>query len=165
MVVTNGSMRCVVLAVLMCSACRSPASEPSASYSRELQRVGTPADGLTLRSIRTAAEGDRVRVVLELGGDVVPATEARLEAEPPAIVVELAGVRRDATGNRPLRSEAGEPFGEVVPVNAGPVKAYGRRLALDDSLVTYEIQLTRPAAFRLEALREPVRIVVEVPAR
>ncbi len=118
-------------------------------FSREAQEIGEPTDGLTLRAIRTESRDGFHRFVFDLDGDVLPRSRARLLDDSSGIEIAIGGVRMDETGNRPLVNEAGEPFGSPVPVEAPPIVSYGRKLVLDDSLVAYEIKLSRPASFRL----------------
>lgn len=155
----------------------SGASEPAPvsgsnadGFSLARQTVGEPADGLVLRSIRHAPHPGYYRLVFDIAlseGVVatrVPVATAVYRAHDKSIAVQIAGVRHDLTGNRPLRTESGEAFGKPVPVDRPPVSHYARELVLDDSLVAYRIQLTRTARFRLHALEDPARVVLDVEA-
>jgi hypothetical protein len=132
------------------------------------QAVGHASDGMTLRSIRHAPHPAFHRVVFDIGlaegalATSVPYATASYREHDKSIAIHISGIRHDLTGNRPLRNEAGEPFGKPVPVDRPPVSYFARELVLDDSAVTYRIQLTRRARFRLHALRDPVRIVLDV---
>lgn len=130
-------------------------------FSRTPQEVGEPTDGLTLQEIQSEAHDTFHRLVFELEGDTLPATRAHLDAEEPTIEIAMAGVRMDETGNRPLVNEAGDPFGDPVPVGNEPVVEYGRKLVLDDSLIAYEIRLSRPASFRLDS-EGTTRVILDI---
>jgi hypothetical protein len=137
-------------------------------FSLAAQRVGRPADGLVLRSIRHAPHTGYHRVVFDLGlaegrlARAAPAATASYRAHDQVIEVVIHGVRDDLTGNLPLRNEAGEPFGKPVPIDVPPIAWYGRAQVLDDSAVAYEVKLRREGRFRLLGLDEPARIVVDV---
>ncbi|MBW2456141.1 MAG: hypothetical protein JRI68_16600 [Deltaproteobacteria bacterium] len=166
----------VALATLGCAGTRSePASgEPSVeaegtrAFSLEPQRVGTAADGLSLRSIRHAAHDGFYRLVFDIAmaegklATTIPATAATYRERDRSIELTIAGIRHDLTGNLPLQSEAGDSLGKPVTVNRPPVSHFARELSLDDSLVAYRIQLTREARFRLQGLDQPARIVLDV---
>ena len=131
-------------------------------FSRAPQKVGTPTDGVALEAIRHAAHAGFYRFVFDLDGEVVAASEARLGADGLSLTVDLHGLRDDRTGNRPLTTESGRPFGRPVTVGTPPVRSYARALVLDDSLLRYEIHLERAAGFRLGALEAPPRVVVDI---
>lgn len=137
-------------------------------FSLSRQTVGEPADGLVLRSIRHAPHTGYYRLVFDIAlaegvvATSVPHTTASYREHDKSIEVQIAGVRHDLTGNRPLRTESGEAFGKPVPVDRPPVSHFARELVLDDSLVAYRIQLTRAARFRLHALDNPARIVLDI---
>lgn len=132
-------------------------------FSRMAQKTGRPTDGATLKSIRHAAHDGFYRFVFDIDGDVIPASELTASDDGRILVVELHGLRMDETGNRPLTTESGEPFGEAVPVaNAAPIRSYGRAQVLDDSQLRYEIHLDDGRDFKLHAHTSPVRVIVDI---
>jgi hypothetical protein len=145
-----------------------PPPPPSSSFTLDQQTVGKPADGLTLRSIRHAPHPGFYRIVFDIGmaegrpASAVPHATAVYQPRDRSIELNIAGIREDLTGNRPLQNESGEPFGKPVPIRKPPVDHLGRLVVLDDSAVAYRIQLTREARFRLMGLPDPARIVVDV---
>ena len=165
-------MRWLLLAmVLGCGGSQEQEKPPprqDSQFSLAKQTVGKPADGLTLRSIRHAPHEGYYRIVFDIGmtegkpARTVPHATATYQPRDRTIELNIAGVREDLTGNRPLQSESGEPFGKPMPIRKPPVDHLGRLLVLDDSAIAYRIKLTREARFRLLGLTDPARIVVDI---
>jgi hypothetical protein len=137
-------------------------------FSLDGQQLGVASDGLVLRSIRHAPHDGFYRVVFDLGlaegkpARTAPHTSAVYRSHDRSIEIIIAGVREDLTGNLPLRTENGSPFGKPVPIDHPPIRHIARALVLDDSEVAYRIQLTREARYRLGSLDDPARIVVDI---
>lgn len=135
---------------------------PIEGFSLEEQRVGAPTDGIVLQAVSHEDKEGFYRIVFELSGDAVPAARAALSEDGKLIHVDLHGVRRDESGNRPLTTESGEPFGAKVELAKPPMRSFGRSQVLDDSLVRYEIHIDRAVFFRLHALERPVQVILDV---
>jgi hypothetical protein len=139
-----------------------PSPEPQPSDLQQVQTIGEATDGRVLTALEHARHESMYRFTFRLEGDVVPSTEARLIDSGKALEVVLSGVREDRTGHRPLTREDGSPFGEPVEIHQGVVQSFGRQQLLDDSAVAYRIELTSPARFRLHALPNPTRVILDV---
>ncbi len=144
------------------------AAAASSGFSSQTQTVGQAADGLTLRSVRHAAHDGFYRIVFDVGlaegaaAEVVPFARAELRGHDKSVVLQIDGIRHDLTGNKPLRTEAGDAFGSPIPVDRPPVSYVARELVLDDSSVVYRVQLMRRAQFRLHALPNPARVILDI---
>jgi len=141
---------------------------PLEGFSLDRQAVGSPADGLSLRSIRHAAHDGFYRLVFDIALDegklatTVPSAEATYRGRDRSIELAIGGIRHDLTGNLPRHDEGGDPLGKPVTVNRPPVSYFVREQVLDDAMVAYRIQLTREARFRLHGLDEPARVVLDI---
>lgn len=168
------TMSCVLAVSAVC-ACGAPQQEPAAvreravnGFSFEAQSAGARSDGLVLRSIRHATHPSFYRLVFDIGlaggqpARDAPSATALYRALDHSIELTMLGVRDDLTGNLPLETENGEPFGKPVPIDGPSVSHVARLLVLDDSAVAYRIKLEHKARFRLLALPDPARIVVDV---
>lgn len=140
-------------------------SGPSGKFTLAPQTVGEATDGLTLRAVRQARHDGFHRFVFEFDGDVVPRAHAELRPDNRAIDLSVSGVRNDASGHRPLQREDGSPFGTAVVIDQTPVSSFGRLLVLDDSAVSYRIELTERSPFALHSLLAPTRVILDIETR
>src|SRR5687767_11132828 len=106
-------MRMAIAMIVVLAGCRgssgSGASAPvhghnaHVHYSPEEQHIGTPSDGLVLRSVRQAAHPGYHRIVFDLSlaegtaATIVPATHASYRPHDKSIEVTIHGVRHDLT--------------------------------------------------------------------
>ncbi len=127
-------------------------------FSRETQEVGQDVSGTRISQIRTGDHVTFFRLVFDVGGSEgkAPRAKAALVGGEQKIVLEIYGISQDTD----LQLAA---IGRPINFADSAVKSLtGKFVSGDKGKIQYEILMTQDAAFRLEGLTNPARIVLDI---
>ncbi len=137
------------------------------------QKVGSSGDAWTLADIRVGLHPKRVRIVWEMGErrDAAPLTEI-VEVDNTKTAFPRRGSLLDPSWGAAridvMVSDCyayGVPLNDMLPItmsNSQLVTKVGVHPTFDDALLGFSIGLSKPAAYEVFTLTDPVRIVIDV---
>ncbi|MFQ5495190.1 MAG: hypothetical protein ACE5EX_07390 [Phycisphaerae bacterium] len=138
-----------------------------------VQRVGSSGDTWTLADIRVGLHPERVRIVWEMSErrDTAPLTEI-VEVDNTTTAFPRRGSLLDPSWGA-ARIDVmlhdcyayGVPLNNMLPIamsNSQLVTKVGVHPTFDDALLGFSIGLSKPAAYEIFTLTDPVRIVIDV---
>lgn len=143
------------------------------TYLDVVQRVGSSGDTWTLADIRVGLHPERVRIVWEMSErrDTAPLTEI-VEVNNTTTAFPRRGSLLDPSWGA-ARIDVmlhdcyayGVPLNNMLPIamsNSQLVTKVGVHPTFDDALLGFSIGLSKPAAYEIFTLTDPVRIVIDV---